>query len=204
MEIMIPAIEATRIDMPQSAPLVDDGIVRIRGGKLMWKPLLPSVCLAASLLSVGCQSPGLGERSQRPSTTENSERRDQVLQQGVPRPYRDKRNPLKATIGALAEGSRHYDLHCTVCHGVMGMGDGAASAALDIGPADLDRSLGNPRYADAFFYWSIAEGGARFGTDMPSFKDDMSEHEIWSIVTFMRSTFIERRNVLRRAKDKQD
>lgn len=171
---------------------------------LVWKSLLPSVCLAANLLSVGCQSPGLEDGSHRPRTTENGERRAYVAQQGVPRPYRDRLNPLKITIGVLAEGSRRYDLHCAVCHGVTGLGDGAASSALEIGPADLDRSLGNPNYADAFFYWSIAEGGARFGTDMPSFKDDMSEPEIWSIVTFMRATFIERRNARRRTNQEQD
>jgi hypothetical protein len=166
----------------------------------MWKTALRATCLAASLLAPACQSPApqspaprAAERGDRIRTIESSDRRKHFLKQGVPNHYRGKHNPLTATIGTMIEGARSYDLHCAQCHGVMGMGNGAAADQLEVGPADLDRSLGNPDYLDDFFYWSIAEGGARFATDMPAFKEDLSERQIWSVLSFMRATFIERR-----------
>jgi hypothetical protein len=72
---------------------------------------------------------------------------------------------------------------------MMGVGDGDGGATLDVQPADLGRSLGQPLYKDDFFYWSISEGGSEFKTDMPPFKNDLTEREIWRILTFMRAAF---------------
>jgi mono/diheme cytochrome c family protein len=37
--------------------------------------------------------------------------------------------------------------------------------------------------------WTISEGGALFGTDMPAFKNTLSRDDIWRIVTYMRAGF---------------
>ncbi len=110
---------------------------------------------------------------------------------GLSQTYAGKTNPLKTTIGNVVEGARLYDLRCAVCHGMMGIGDGEAGERLDTPPADLGRSLGERAYGDDFFYWSIAEGGGEFGTDMPPFKNDLSDREIWKVLTFMRAAFAE-------------
>jgi hypothetical protein len=78
---------------------------------------------------------------------------------------------------------------------MMGVGDGDAGATLEVQPADLGRSLGQPFYKDDFFYWSISEGGREFGTDMPPFKNDLKDREIWRILTFMRAAFSERQRM---------
>jgi mono/diheme cytochrome c family protein len=170
------------------------------GTKPMWKTVLAGALLAALivaiLLGIGCNSP------LRPASCSNTSvskamtlrspaRHDHYVRTGVPLAYRGRRNPFKTTIGNIVEGARLYDLRCAICHGMMGVGDGEAGEKLDVLPADLGRSLGEPLYRDDFFYWSIAEGGARFDTDMPAFKNDLTPGEIWKIVIFMRAAFAE-------------
>ena len=46
-----------------------------------------------------------------------------------------------------------------------------------------------PEGADAYLLWAISEGGTSFGTQMPAFKDKLSDEQIWQIVTFMRAGF---------------
>lgn len=122
-------------------------------------------------------------------TMRNQARHDHYIRNSVPLAYRGRRNPYKTTIGNVVEGARLYDLRCAICHGMMGIGDGEAGEKLDIRPADLGRSLGEPLYRDDFFYWSIAEGGTQFGTDMPAFKNDLKPGETWKIIAFMRAAF---------------
>ena len=124
-------------------------------------------------------------------TLRSPARHDFYVRNNVPLAYRSRRNPFQMTIGNVVEGARLYDLRCAICHGTMGVGDGEAGEKLDVPPADLGRSLGEQLYRDDFFYWSIAEGGAQFGTDMPTFKNDLKPSEIWKILTFMRAAFAE-------------
>jgi mono/diheme cytochrome c family protein len=46
-----------------------------------------------------------------------------------------------------------------------------------------------PSRVDEYLIWSIAEGGAILGSDMPAFKDTLDERQIWQIVTYMRAGF---------------
>ena len=46
-----------------------------------------------------------------------------------------------------------------------------------------------PMMADEYLLWAISEGGAPFGTDMPAFKDALSQDEIWQIIAYMRAGF---------------
>ncbi len=124
-------------------------------------------------------------------TVRSPARHDYYVRNNVPIAYRGRHNPFKATIGNVVEGARLYDLRCAICHGMMGVGDGEGGAKLDVPPADLGRSLGEPLYRDDFFYWSVSEGGTQFGTDMPTFKSDLKPGEIWKILTFMRAAFAE-------------
>jgi len=44
---------------------------------------------------------------------------------------------------------------------------------------------------DPYLLWTIAEGGAEFDTEMPAYKNILSQDEIWKIVAFMRAGFPE-------------
>lgn len=166
----------------------------------MWKSVLTGVLIAgliiAVVLGIGCGrlfGPGAcsGISSSAAMTLRSPARHDYYVRNNVPLTYRGRHNPFRATIGNVVEGARLYDLRCAICHGIMGVGDGEAGEKLEVPPADLGRSLGEPLYRDDFFYWSISEGGTQFGTDMPTFKNDLKPGEIWKIVTFMRAAFAE-------------
>ena len=36
-------------------------------------------------------------------------------------------------------------------------------------------------------YWSIAEGGRQFDSDMPAFKSTLSKKDIWSVIAYVRA-----------------
>lgn len=168
----------------------------------MWKSVFAGLVIAAiaigAFLAIGCATifgPAICaiDHSKQASapTVQSPARHDTYVREGAPDPYRDKQNPMQPTIGNIVEGARLYDLRCAVCHGMMGVGDGQGGAGLPVQPADLGRSLGQPLYKDDFFYWSISEGGGAFGSDMPPFKQDLSDRDIWRILVFMRASFAE-------------
>ncbi|MBL9096608.1 MAG: cytochrome c [Alphaproteobacteria bacterium] len=168
----------------------------------MWKSVLAGILIAAfaiaAFLAIGCATffgPAICAIDRKKQaftpTVQSPARHDLYMREGAPEPYRDKQNPMEKTIGNIVEGARLYDLRCAVCHGLMGVGDGQGGASLAVQPADLGRSLGQPLYKDDFFYWSISEGGAPFGTDMPPFKNDLTDRDVWRILTFMRASFAE-------------
>jgi mono/diheme cytochrome c family protein len=169
----------------------------------MWKSALAGLIIAvlaiAGFVGIGCATffgtavCAIDRTKPTAPTVQSPERHKLYMRAGAPEPYRDIQNPQEASIANVVEGARLYDLRCAVCHGMMGVGDGDAGARLDVQPADLGRSLGQPLYKDDFFYWSISEGGAEFKTDMPPFKNDLTDREIWRILTFMRATFSEQR-----------
>jgi hypothetical protein len=35
---------------------------------------------------------------------------------------------------------------------------------------------------DSIMYWTVAEGGAQFGTAMPAFKDTLSKDDTWAVI----------------------
>jgi len=40
---------------------------------------------------------------------------------------------------------------------------------------------------DPFMYCTIAEGGAQFGTAMPSFNDSLSKDDIWAVIGYIQA-----------------
>lgn len=40
---------------------------------------------------------------------------------------------------------------------------------------------------ESYLYWTIAQGGAPFGTAMPAFEETLSADEIWSVVHFLQA-----------------
>jgi len=170
----------------------------------MWKAGLTgglaAVLVIAAFVSLGCATffgPAICslDRSrpavQSAATVKTPARHAYYVRNGVPSAYRGRKSPFKATIGNVVEGARLYDLRCAVCHGMMGVGDGEAGEKLTVPPADLGASLAQPLYGDDYFLWTVLDGGRPFGTDMPPFRNDLSEAEIWKIVTFMRAAFAE-------------
>ena len=97
----------------------------------------------------------------------------------------EKKNPLAADVATLAAGKAIYKDKCQKCHGPGGLGDGP-----DADPdAALEMDLTNPkraaRNADGVVYYKVLNGRRR--PKMPPFKDELTEQQIWSVVTYAQS-----------------
>ncbi len=109
-----------------------------------------------------------------------------VMRHGVPPEYAGKTNPLPATPDNIEAGRRLFAENCATCHGASGRGDGPAAKDLHPPPADLAAIRRRPMVSDSYLYWTIAEGGARFRTAMPSMKDALTDSDIWKLIVYLR------------------
>jgi mono/diheme cytochrome c family protein len=107
---------------------------------------------------------------------------------GVPAPYTNVSNPLPRTSATIDHGAAVYSANCVSCHGATGLGDGAAASTLNPRPANLAWLSRMPMSRwDPFMYWTIAEGGAQFGTAMPAFKDGLSRADVWAVIAYVQA-----------------
>jgi len=114
-------------------------------------------------------------------------RHHQGMMVGVPEPYRNMRNPMPATDEVITQGARLYQANCAACHGKQGYGDGPAGKQLSPRPANLNHFMKMRMMArDNYLIWTISEGGKRFSTAMPAFKETLSEEDRWKIIHFLR------------------
>lgn len=142
-----------------------------------------SVALSAS-------SPQSVANAGEPTTVKIPQRFEFYIRQGLPPEYRGKINPNKEpTVPIVIKGADIYNARCSSCHGLMGFGNGVAAGQMRTRPADLAWSLSDPKVKDDFLYWTIADGGAQFGSSMPGYKKDLTEPQIWYVVTYMRAAF---------------
>ncbi|MGI9420774.1 MAG: c-type cytochrome [Geminicoccaceae bacterium] len=111
------------------------------------------------------------------------------MHEGVPEGYRGQISSIAIDEQTIGEGGSLYAENCASCHGPTGQGDGVDGRALNPSPALLAHMIRTPMAVDEYLFWTIAEGGARFDTDMPAHKDKLEADEIWKIVAFMRAGF---------------
>ena len=115
-------------------------------------------------------------------------RHHQAMMSGVPTPYNSLRNPLPRTRETVDRGAAVYEKSCASCHGASGAGDGAAGQNLSPPPANLAWLAQMPMVQwDPFMYWTVAEGGAQFGSAMPAFKDALSKDDIWAVIAYIQA-----------------
>lgn len=91
-------------------------------------------------------------------------------------------NPIPATPEHVSAGRATFQAKCQVCHGQRGRGDGPA--ALTMVPRPLDLTVHVPLHGDGEILWFISEGIG--GTQMPAWKDDLTETERWQVVRYLR------------------
>jgi len=122
---------------------------------------------------MGCQSLGF-------------DRYSKYMMGKIPEQYVAQTNPLPLNEENILEGERLYREYCVLCHGVTGRGDGELSTQLSPRPANLILTRTLPIASDAFFIWTISEGGGPFDSDMPSFRGSLSKNQIWQITRYVK------------------
>jgi mono/diheme cytochrome c family protein len=111
-----------------------------------------------------------------------------AMMSGIPAPYNSLSNPMPRTHETVERGATVYETNCASCHGATGAGDGEAGRNLSPPPGNLAWLAQMPIVDwDPFMYWTVAEGGAQFGSAMPAFKDSLSKDDIWSVIAYIQA-----------------
>ncbi|CAH1386645.1 c-type cytochrome [Candidatus Nitrotoga sp. M5] len=90
-------------------------------------------------------------------------------------------NPIPADDKSVALGKNLFEIYCAACHGVSGKGDGYVGAKLLLQPFDLTAEQTIER-SDGFIWGYMTFGGAI----MPSYANDLSATERWSVINYVR------------------
>jgi mono/diheme cytochrome c family protein len=133
-------------------------------------------------------SPGMMGRGMMGSGYSSMPRQHFAMMSGVPAPYNLVNNPLPRTRKTVERGAAVYEQNCASCHGATGAGDGPMGRTLSPPPANLALLAQMPMVQwDPYMYWTVAEGGTRFGTAMPAFKDSLSKDDIWAVIAYIQA-----------------
>lgn len=93
-------------------------------------------------------------------------------------------NPVPADEVSLIRGAQLYDIHCALCHGRTGQGDGfIASFLQNRKPANLTTEAVQFK-SDGALFLTISNGvsGA-----MPALNENLNVRERWDVVNFLRT-----------------
>lgn len=101
-------------------------------------------------------------------------------------------NPLQSSPETLKQGERMFTVYCAVCHGAQGLGGAEVMRnEPDVGirrfPVPAPRLSGDAAVStgrsDGYIYLTIRNGAAI----MPGYGQAMSDEEMWSIVSYIRT-----------------
>lgn len=94
-------------------------------------------------------------------------------------------NPVPADAVSLQRGEILYRIHCALCHGETGLGDGPMTASWKADmrpPADLTEQR-MAEQSDGSLYLTISLG---YGA-MPPLRENLTPRERWDVVNYVRS-----------------
>lgn len=91
-------------------------------------------------------------------------------------------NPVPADETSLQRGAILYSIHCELCHGIQGHGDGPLSSYFDRTPQNLTTAQITSEF-DGSVYLTILQG---FG-QMPSLAENLTLHERWDVINYVRT-----------------
>jgi mono/diheme cytochrome c family protein len=92
-------------------------------------------------------------------------------------------NPVPADEASLARGAQLFGIHCQMCHGETGEGNGTIAAFLiQKKPANLSTDLVQSK-DDGTLFLTISNG---FGL-MPALNENLTVRERWDVVNYIRT-----------------
>lgn len=94
-------------------------------------------------------------------------------------------NPVPASDESIARGRDFYEIHCLVCHGAEGLGDGPVGQKfVEKAPVDLNDAYTQDQ-KDGQLFFTLTRGRAK----MPFYRDALSPSERWDVINYLRSEF---------------
>jgi mono/diheme cytochrome c family protein len=91
-------------------------------------------------------------------------------------------NPVSTDEVALQRGEILYSIHCQLCHGEQGHGDGPLADYFDRTPGNLTGPQISAEF-DGSVYLTITQG---FG-QMPTLAENLTPRERWDVVNYVRT-----------------
>ncbi|MFN3742215.1 MAG: c-type cytochrome [Anaerolineales bacterium] len=92
-------------------------------------------------------------------------------------------NPVPADAVSIARGQQLYAIHCAMCHGPQGLGNGTIAAFLANKPSNLTLDLVQSK-SDGALFLTITNGVTG---RMPALNENLTPRERWDIVNFLRT-----------------
>jgi mono/diheme cytochrome c family protein len=91
-------------------------------------------------------------------------------------------NPVVSDEVSLQRGAILFSIHCQLCHGAQGHGDGPLAHYFDRTPQNLTSTQITDEF-DGSVYLTIFQG---FG-QMPSLAEDLTPRERWDVINYVRT-----------------
>jgi len=95
-------------------------------------------------------------------------------------------NPVEADEASRARGAELYDLHCKMCHGATGEGNGPIAPFLANRPANLTSPVVQSK-SDGSIFLTISNGVTG---KMPPLNENLLVPERWDLVNFLRTLIL--------------
>ena len=92
-------------------------------------------------------------------------------------------NPTPVDEASLTRGAELYAIHCKMCHGPEGKGNGSVSAFLANKPANFTTAVVQSK-SDGSFFLTITNG---VDGRMPALNENLTVSERWDVVNFLRT-----------------
>lgn len=92
-------------------------------------------------------------------------------------------NPVPADEVSIVRGAQLFSIHCVMCHGASGQGNGQLVALLANKPANLTLPITQTK-SDSTLFLIVSNGVAG---RMPAMNENLTVRERWDVINFLRT-----------------
>ena len=155
-----------------------------------WKTLRPIIIAALALLPVGAlgalayiKSGVFNVGASKPHTKLTQWITEETMIHSIRSHAKAIEAPASFTAEQVGRGFCHYETHCVACHGASAVGREQWVSGMEPAPPYLIDA--KQRWRPRELFW-IAKNGIKM-TGMPSWRNAMSDDELWDIVAFLEA-----------------
>ena len=156
-----------------------------------WKLWRPVVIAALALLPLGAlaafgfiKSGLYNVAAAKPHTKLTFWVTNETMIRSVKRHAKSVEPPARFTAAQVVRGFCAYETHCVACHGAAGVARQQWVSGMEPQPPWLLDAT--HKFTASELFW-IAKNGIKM-TGMPSWKDEMSDGEIWEVVAWLEAS----------------